>query len=51
MLASAHQAEARRAYGLSPHYREIFEVTRLADFLTMSPDEDSAVTVLGRHTT
>ncbi len=32
-----------RAYGLSPHYREIFEITRLADFLAIRPDEDSAV--------
>jgi len=34
---------AIRAYGLSPHYREIFEITRLADFLAINPDEDSAV--------
>jgi len=32
-----------RAYGLSPHYREIFEITRLADFVAINPDEDSAV--------
>ena len=32
-----------RAYGLSPHYRQIFEITRLADFLAINPDEDSAV--------
>ncbi len=32
-----------RAYGLTPHYREIFEITRLADFLAITPDEDSAV--------
>lgn len=32
-----------RAFGLSPHYREIFEITRLTDFLTIEPDEDSAV--------
>ena len=32
-----------RAFGLSPHYREIFEITRLADFLAIQPDEDSAV--------
>jgi anti-anti-sigma factor len=32
-----------RAYGLTPHYREIFEITRLADFLGINPDEDSAV--------
>ncbi len=32
-----------RAFGLSPHYREIFEITRLADFLAISADEDAAV--------
>jgi anti-anti-sigma factor len=32
-----------RAFGLSSHYREIFEITRLADFLAINPDEDSAV--------
>ena len=32
-----------RAYGLTPHYREIFEITRLADFLAITNDEDSAV--------
>jgi len=31
------------AFGLSPHYREIFEITRLADFLAIENDEDSAV--------
>jgi anti-anti-sigma factor len=32
-----------RAFGLSPHYREIFEITRLADFLAIDPDEESAL--------
>ena len=31
------------AAGLSEHYREIFEVTRLADFMTLYDNEDSAV--------
>ena len=31
------------AYGLTPHYREIFEITRLADFMAITNDEDSAV--------
>ena len=33
-----------RAFGLTPHYRQIFEITRLADFLAITADEDSAVT-------
>lgn len=30
--------------GLSDHYREIFEITRLADFMRIYPDERSALT-------
>ena len=29
--------------GLSDHYLEIFEITRLVDFMQMVPDEDAAV--------
>ncbi|HEV2723497.1 MAG TPA: STAS domain-containing protein [Thermoleophilaceae bacterium] len=29
-----------KAYGLSDHYREIFEITRLADFMTIEGDRD-----------
>ena len=32
------------AAGLSDHYREIFEITRLADFMKIFPDETAAVT-------
>ena len=41
-------ARARRdgrpvlAWGLTDHYREIFEITRLADFLEVFADEQSA---------
>ena len=31
------------ACGLSDHYREIFEITRLADFITITDTEDGAV--------
>lgn len=30
-----------QATGLSDHYREIFEITRLADFMTIVPDGQS----------
>ncbi len=42
-------AQARRsrievtAFGLTQHYREIFEITRLSDFMTIADDEDRAV--------
>jgi anti-anti-sigma factor len=42
-------AEARRigtdvrVCGLSDHYRHIFEITRLADFVSFLPDEHTAV--------
>jgi anti-sigma B factor antagonist len=43
LLASARkEGLSLAAYGLSDHYREIFEITRLADFLTMFPDEAAA---------
>jgi anti-anti-sigma factor len=32
------------ACGLSDHYREIFEITRLSDFMQIVPDEDDAAT-------
>jgi anti-anti-sigma factor len=32
-------------YGLGDHYVEIFQITRLVDFLTLYPDEASALTV------
>jgi anti-anti-sigma factor len=40
--ARSHGVEVR-AYGLSDHYREIFEITRLADFMTIAETEDGAV--------
>jgi anti-sigma B factor antagonist len=42
-------AQARRdhrevvAIGLSDHYRQIFEITRLSDFMAIHTDEQSAV--------
>ncbi len=31
------------AYGLSEHYVEIFNITRLSDFVSVFPDEESAL--------
>ena len=50
-------AEARRdhrdvrARGLSEHYREIFRITRLSDFMTLEDDEAVAAvaTAIGRE--
>jgi anti-anti-sigma factor len=39
-----------RAFGLSEHYRGIFEITRLADFMTITDDEDGAVGAVERTT-
>ncbi len=33
-------------FGLSDHYTEIFNITRLADFMTIYPDEASALSAL-----
>ena len=41
--AGARAAGRGSACGLSEHYREIFEITRLADFMRISDSEDGAV--------
>jgi anti-anti-sigma factor len=52
MLAQARAAKVPLgAFGLTPHYEEIFQITRLADFMTIRPDEDSAVSGAGGSTT
>ena len=44
ILARARkQSRPISAYGLSPHYREIFEVTRLSDFMGLYGDEQAAI--------
>jgi anti-anti-sigma factor len=44
LLARA-RTEGRKitAYGLSDHYKEIFEITRLSDFMPIFNDEEAAV--------
>jgi anti-anti-sigma factor len=36
------------ACGLSDHYRKIFEITRLADFMPIADDEDGALAGAGQ---
>ena len=44
MLAQALNAGHRLlACGLSDHYQEIFQITRLTDFMDMFPDEATAI--------
>ena len=44
LLARARAAKRRLlACGLSEHYVEIFAITRLADFISVLPDEESAI--------
>jgi anti-sigma B factor antagonist len=43
MARARKQSRPVAAYGLSDHYREIFEVTRLADFMGLFKDEQSAI--------
>jgi anti-anti-sigma factor len=48
LLAQARKARQRLVvYGLSDHYVEIFQITRLADFMTIYPDEESALAGTG----
>jgi anti-anti-sigma factor len=50
LLARA-RAERQRvlAYGLSDHYRQIFEITRLVDFMRITSDEEGAVEAAARR--
>lgn len=44
LLARARKAHLSLVvFGLSDHYVEIFQITRLADFMTIYPDEASAL--------
>jgi anti-anti-sigma factor len=44
LLAQARARDIQiTAFGLSDHYREIFEITRLADFMTIADNEEGAV--------
>jgi anti-sigma B factor antagonist len=44
LLAKARASKRRLfAYGLSEHYVEIFDITRLSDFVGIFPDEQSAL--------
>jgi len=43
-LAKARAAGRQvRAFGLTPHYREIFTITRLSDFMGIYDDESAAL--------
>ena len=43
LLAEARRSERKiTACGLSDHYKEIFEITRIADFVTVYDDEAAA---------
>ncbi len=45
VLAMARAANREvGAFGLTEHYREVFNITRLADFMTIYDDETAAVT-------
>jgi len=47
LLTQARQAGCRLlAYGLSDHYIEIFQITRLAEFIEIYPDETSALAAI-----
>lgn len=47
LLAKARQSKQKlMTCGLSDHYLEIFQITRLSDFMDILPDEESAKTSL-----
>jgi anti-anti-sigma regulatory factor len=47
MLAKARKSGVKLlAFGLSSHYIEIFQITRLTDFMKIYPDEVSALSAI-----
>jgi anti-sigma B factor antagonist len=51
LLTQARAAHRRIiAYGLSDHYVEIFEITRLSDFVSIVADEEIAMEEAGQRT-
>ncbi len=47
LVRANRQRQQLAAYGLSEHYREIFELTRLDEAITIYDDEASALAVAG----
>ncbi len=49
-MAKARSAGCRMiASGLNEHYREIFQITRLSDFMTIYPDQNTALVNVNRN--
>jgi anti-anti-sigma factor len=52
LLARARKAKRTLiVFGLSEHYLDLFNITRLADFMNIYPDEQTAVAHLVPHPT
>jgi anti-anti-sigma factor len=50
LLSRARKAKRNlTVYGLNAHYTELFNITRLADFMHIYPDEDSVVSSIAAH--
>lgn len=50
LMAQARQDGCRViASGLNEHYREIFEITRLSDFMAIYPDQQTALVNANRN--
>ena len=51
MLAKARKTGVKlMAFGLSSHYIEIFQITRLSDFMKIYPDEASVLSAIQQKT-
>jgi anti-anti-sigma factor len=49
LMRAARTGRRLLAYGLSDHYREIFEITRLVDFIELHEDEAAALAAAGAN--
>ena len=47
LIRAQRQGQRLSAYGLNDHYEQIFELTRLNEAITISPDEAGALSAAG----
>jgi anti-sigma B factor antagonist len=47
LIRAQRKGEKLMAYGLKPHFRKVFELTRLSEAITIYEDEDAALAATG----
>lgn len=49
LIRAQRQGQKLMAYGLKPHFRKVFELTRLSEAITIYEDEDTAMAAVGEE--